>query len=81
MEILKCDKAKFTKREAQTKMNSLINSGTWNKKQGSGRVYHCPVCKWWHLTSKLDTEPIEDYKRFAEADLKHKDEFLKLMED
>jgi len=74
-----CDKVKFTKKEAQTKMNLLISSGSWNKKQGSGRIYHCPICKHWHLTSKLNTDKIEDYKTFAEVDLKHKDEFLRLM--
>ena len=74
-----CDKVKFTKKEAKTKMNLLISSGTWNKKQGSGRVYHCPVCKHWHLTSKMDSEKIEDYQTFMGVKLKHKAEFLKLM--
>lgn len=79
MEKIECDKAKFTKRQAQEKMNILISSGTWNKKQSRGRIYHCPLCKCWHLTSKLDTEKIEDYKAFMEVDLKHKEEFIRLM--
>ena len=79
MENLQCDKTPFTKKDAITKMNLLISSGRWNKKQGSGRIYHCPVCKWWHLTSKLDTENIEDYQTFIGVGLKYKEEFLKLM--
>jgi hypothetical protein len=79
MEKLQFDKVPFTKKGAKTSMNKLISSGSWNKKQGSGRIYHCPICKWWHITSKLDTEPIESYKEFVEVNLKHKNEFLKLM--
>jgi len=79
MEKLKCEKIPFTKKDAKTKIKLLISSGRWNKKQGSGRIYHCPVCKWWHITSKLDAEPIESYKEFVEVNLKHEDDFLKLM--
>lgn len=49
---MKCNGKKcFTKKDCQSKLNSLIKSGEWSAKQ-KGRIYHCPECDWWHLTSK-----------------------------
>lgn len=45
-----CSKAPFTKQEAQTRLNELINSGKWSQKEGNGRIYHCAKCNAWHLT-------------------------------
>jgi len=50
---MECNNKKcFTKKDALTKLNSLINSGEWSTKQ-KGRVYQCPDCNWYHLTSLM----------------------------
>lgn len=50
---MECNSKKcFSKRDALTKLNSLIESGEWSKKT-LGRVYHCPDCNWYHLTSLM----------------------------
>jgi hypothetical protein len=60
-----CEKVKFTKLEAQIKLNQHNKSG--NFKHGYGRIYCCPKCdnKYWHLTSKVKYIPkikFDDYK-------------------
>lgn len=52
--IKQCDKKRFTKKQAQTVLNALINNGLWNKKEGRGRYYFCPPCGCWHITSRMD---------------------------
>lgn len=47
----------YTKKEAQTKMNSLQHDkrkrvNRRKAKRVPVRIYHCPTCNGWHLTSK-----------------------------
>ena len=46
-----CKKVKLTKVEAETKLNKYNKLG--NFKHGYGRIYCCPICKFWHLTAKV----------------------------
>jgi hypothetical protein len=40
-------------RRGLLRLNELIASGKWNKKD-LGRVYPCPLCNQWHLTSLIN---------------------------
>lgn len=42
-----CPKRKFDKKGAQTALNVARKHHREEK-----RIYHCPICKYWHLTSK-----------------------------
>lgn len=53
-----CTKTPFDKKDAQTALNSLLEKGTF--KEGFGRIYHCGVCKYWHLTSQQKHEHLAD---------------------
>jgi len=80
MKYSECDKSKFTKVGAQTKLNSLLEDGTWNKKIAKGRIYPCPFCKWWHITSDIkEGGLIEDYSSFKSVPLKHIDKWKELI--
>lgn len=46
-----CNKIKYTKREAQTALNFLFKKRNF-KNRREKRIYHCPECNMWHLTSK-----------------------------
>lgn len=45
-----CQKTGYTKREAQTAMNARMNAH--RNRPESLRIYPCPTCRQWHLTSK-----------------------------
>lgn len=49
--IIMCDKIKFSKREAQEALNSILRNRR-HKHRREQRYYHCPDCNHWHLTSK-----------------------------
>lgn len=46
-----CNKIKYTKREANTALKSCRK---FRRKQfrKEKRIYHCPDCNMWHLTSR-----------------------------
>ncbi len=46
-----CNKIKYTKRDAQTALNFLLSVKHF-KCRREKRIYHCPDCNMWHLTSK-----------------------------
>lgn len=50
---MSCNKQTYSKKEAQTNLKKLINSGRWNGKT-KGRIYECLPCNGWHITH---TEP------------------------
>lgn len=67
-----CEKAKFTKAEAQTALNIFLKKGTFKNK--FGRVYECFNCGYWHLTSQpLNPRVVED------PELKHTDKWNDLL--
>ncbi len=51
-----CPKRKYDKKGAQTLLNKLKR-----KHREEKRIYHCPICKYWHLTSK-------EYDRTSSSD-------------
>ena len=70
----KCNKVCYpSKKDAQSKLNFLITTGQWNKKQ-KGRIYHCNQCMAWHLTHK-EWEAKEE----TTTTLKYKKEFEKFI--
>lgn len=46
-----CTKISYTKRDAQTALNFLLSVRNF-KCRREKRIYHCPDCNMWHLTSK-----------------------------
>jgi hypothetical protein len=46
---MKCDKVQFTEQAAKRALRRALNSHNPNRKEK--RMYHCPLCKAWHLTS------------------------------
>jgi hypothetical protein len=58
-----CDKARLSKKDAQTKANALKG----NTKKGFMRIYHCEECNAWHITKhKINKDfgaPITEVKR------------------
>lgn len=53
-------KTKFSKKEAQTALNSLRRRGI---KRRPERIYPCTVCNHWHLTSSIhENRNHEQYK-------------------
>lgn len=53
---IKCLKVKYSKVEAQTVLNKLLRhdrrSRERDKQRKEQRIYHCPLCNAYHLTSK-----------------------------
>jgi len=53
-----CTKSKFpSKRAVNTKVNTLVKAGHWNKKDKTNRVYYCDECASWHMTSLAEFNP------------------------
>lgn len=45
-------KKQYDKKTAQTVKNVLLKKGVQYL-----RIYHCPICNNWHLTSKKNNKP------------------------
>jgi uncharacterized protein with PIN domain len=45
-------KHKYSKKEAQTALNRVKQKHRRHDYRKECRVYHCPRCNGWHLTSK-----------------------------
>jgi len=54
----KSNKKGYEKRKAQEVLNALLKNGKWNKKNKEGRIYPCPDCNMWHITS-LKNESVD----------------------
>lgn len=52
------DKPIYDKRQAETAKNRR-----WNQDHIRLRIYHCPNCNYWHLTSKLANARLYPKKR------------------
>lgn len=65
---IKCLKIKYDKKGAETTLNKLLNSGRKhrqrNKQRHEQRIYHCPLCNAYHLTSK-DYDSYDDLPDFV----------------
>lgn len=48
----KTGKAIFDKKTAISQRNWLEKKGKNRKSVGQLRIYQCPFCDWWHLTSR-----------------------------
>lgn len=48
----RCDKNKYSKREAATIANANKRDGKRRKGRNPTRHYYCNICNAWHLTSK-----------------------------
>ena len=46
----KCDKVSYTKKGAQTVLNQLRGKKELHRQPE--RIYQCPECNYWHITSK-----------------------------
>lgn len=51
-------KSIYDKKSAETKLNYLIESGIWSKKN-KGRVYYCGLCNNYHITSKKNEPKVD----------------------
>lgn len=70
-----CNKVQFSKKEATTALNERKNKGKkWSREV---RIYECPECKKWHLTSELE---YEEREYLSLEDLKYADKWKKLQE-
>lgn len=77
---MKCQKISYkTKVEAQTNLNLLLKNGTWRKKSNYGRIYRCPECKTWHVTSKMNIGSFGT--EFRNIGLFYKDKWKKLLSE
>lgn len=48
-----CNKKRFTKKEAKTVLNFIIQGkGKHDKRRKEVRIYQCPICNTYHLTKK-----------------------------
>ena len=55
---MECNKSKYrNKVTVLTKINSLVRTGRWNRKDKSARSYYCDFCKAWHISSLKEYEP------------------------
>ena len=55
---VKCKKSQFKdKNTILTKINSLVKSGQWSKKDKASRIYYCDTCRAWHMSSMMDFDP------------------------
>jgi hypothetical protein len=70
----KCNKGCYpSKKEAKSKLNFLITTWQWNKKE-KGRTYYCAQCNAWHLTHKE-----WEAKEVTQTTLKYQKEFEKFI--
>lgn len=53
----KCSKRKFTKKEAEGALNQIEHHRKQHKYRKECRIYHCPECNKWHLTSHENEPP------------------------
>ncbi len=54
---MKCHKVKFDKKTAKSILNDRKDKGKkWSREK---RIYECPICGKWHLTSDEDYEERE----------------------
>ena len=66
----KCDKKQFTKREAEGALNKAKIHPKQEGYRKECRMYHCPECNMWHLTSKESQpslppiKPLAAFKKF-----------------
>lgn len=70
-----CTKQKYDKKLATTALNHCKKE-KGKKYRNECRIYECPECNSWHLTSK---EEWEQSTQLTLNDLKQKQEWLKLM--
>jgi len=49
-----CDKTSYTKKQAQTVLNQMQGNAKLARHLPKipQRIYQCPECNYWHLTSK-----------------------------
>lgn len=66
----KCDKRQLTKKDAETALKRIRHHRKKDKYRKECRMYHCPDCNMWHLTSKESEppspkiEPLEEFKKY-----------------
>jgi len=69
-----CTKVKFTKKEAQEKLNIFLKNGNFKK----GRVYPCNICiGFWHITHRNEAKTTE--RIVKPVGLKMKDKWEELI--
>lgn len=65
-----CDKKQFTKLEAEGALKQARHHRKQEKYRKECRMYHCPDCNMWHLTSKESQpslppiKPLAAFKKF-----------------
>lgn len=52
----KCNKVKFSKLEAEIALKRALKLGKFIKRRKEKRIYQCPICNLWHLTSTEEGE-------------------------
>ena len=70
-----CQKQQYDKRTAICALKEAKKQGKSHKWRKEVRVYECPKCKMWHLTSK---EEFEEIIEIPEEELIFRDKWLKL---
>jgi hypothetical protein len=68
---MQCEKKQLKKKEAEAILKHKQKAPHHRKKEV--RYYHCPICNWWHLTSKETTGGVH------ELDVKEVDRWKELL--
>jgi len=70
-----CSKVSFSKRDAQSVLNRIVSRG-YGQYRKEIRIYHCPECNQWHLTSHDNRE---GSRKIEEVDLAFFESWKKLI--
>ena len=57
-----CEKRQLTKREAEGALKQAQSHRKKHKYRKECRIYHCPECNKWHLTSHENEPPSPQIK-------------------
>ena len=72
--MAKCKKVAFTKADAEIALKRALKIGKYIKRRKEKRIYHCPICNHWHLTSTVG-----ETKKLKPVSLTHHNRWVELL--